>query len=67
MGILRGLVRRIAFVLRPRQGDRELDAEIRFHLEEETAALVRAGVPEPEARRRARVARIDPIKTLRSE
>jgi predicted permease len=39
-------------VARERQ-DRELDDEITYHLELETAALIASGLPEPEARRRA--------------
>ena len=35
--------------------DRELDAELRFHIEERAADLARAGIPEGEARRRALV------------
>jgi predicted permease len=34
--------------------DRELDEELRFHLDMETARLVKEGVPEPEARLAAR-------------
>jgi putative ABC transport system permease protein len=36
--------------------ERELDDELRFHLEQETEKHVRAGVPRPEAERRARIA-----------
>ena len=36
--------------------ERELDDELRFHLERETEKLVRAGIPRAEAMRRARVA-----------
>ena len=35
--------------------DRELDEELRFHLEHETEQLRRAGVPPAEAARRARL------------
>ena len=34
--------------------DRELDAELRFHLEQEVEKHLRAGLPPDEARRRAR-------------
>ena len=36
--------------------ERELDAELRFHLEHEVEKLMRKGVPRPEAERRARIA-----------
>src|SRR5689334_23535842 len=44
--------------------ERELDAELRFHVERETEQLVRAGVPREEALRRARAAfgRVDRVK-----
>jgi len=35
--------------------DRELEDEIRFHIEAYTDDLVRSGVPRPEAERRARI------------
>ena len=46
---LRALFRRTAV-------ERELDEELHFHLEQETAKYVRAGVPPVEAERRARAA-----------
>jgi putative ABC transport system permease protein len=52
--------KRIATWLRAAFGkaavERELDEEIRLHLDLETEKLVRAGVPPAEARRRARIA-----------
>ena len=35
--------------------EREMDAELRFHIEAFTEDLVRSGVPREEARRRARI------------
>jgi len=41
---------------RRREQDRQLDAELHDHLDRLTADYVRAGLPEAEARRRARLA-----------
>jgi predicted permease len=41
-------------LFRRRRHEREMDEEMRFHIDMETAALERAGVPPEEARRRAR-------------
>lgn len=51
---LRGLVRRLAAVVRGRETDRDIDAELSFHLEMEAADHERGGLPPDEARRRAR-------------
>ena len=50
------LVHRLRAVLRRDAVERELDAELRFHLEREADKYVRAGVPRAEAERRARIA-----------
>ena len=50
------LVHRMRAVVRRDAVERELDAELRFHLEREAEKLVRAGVPSEEAQRRARIA-----------
>ncbi len=42
-------------LLRPRRVERELDEELRFHLEMEAAAQRASGLPDAEARRRARL------------
>jgi len=47
------LVRRIRAILTGAAGDREMDEEMRFHLDMETADGVRRGLPADEARRRA--------------
>ena len=47
---------RVRALLFPRAGDRELDAEISFHLQQETEKNIRRGLPPDEAARRARVA-----------
>ena len=39
--------------LRPAQVERELDAEMRFHVEEQTEANIRRGMTAEEARRQA--------------
>src|SRR5688500_601851 len=44
------LLRRLRWLLTTRQLDDELDEELRFHIEMETAKRVRAGMPEPTAR-----------------
>src|SRR5215216_220880 len=43
---------RLRAILRPREADDRVDEELRFHLDMETARLVREGVPPDEARRR---------------
>lgn len=48
--------RRLRGLARTGAREREMDAEIRFHLEMEQADLVRKGLPPDQARRRARVA-----------
>ena len=53
---LKGLLARIRAIVHGKRADRELDEEIRFHLEQETARLERSGLPPEEARRRAMVA-----------
>jgi hypothetical protein len=53
---LKTLLRAIRAAVRPGSADRELDEEIRYHLERETEQLVRAGLAPDEARRRALVA-----------
>lgn len=50
---LRTLSRRIRRALHRRDFERQLDAELRFHVESEAAALVRGGLAPDEARRRA--------------
>jgi predicted permease len=50
------LLHRMRAVVRRDAVERELDAELRFHLEREAEKLVRAGVPGAEAERRARIA-----------
>ena len=50
------LVHRLRAVLRRDAVERELDAELRFHLEREADKYVRAGLPRAEAERRARIA-----------
>jgi putative ABC transport system permease protein len=52
---LKGLLARIRAMLHGERADRELDEEIRFHLEQEAAKLERSGLPPEEARRRALV------------
>lgn len=53
---MRGVWLRIRRLLRWRQAEREIDEELRSHVEMETEALVRKGVDPREARRRALVA-----------
>ena len=50
------LVHRMRAVVRRDAVERELDAELRFHLEREADKLMRAGVPRADAERRARIA-----------
>jgi putative ABC transport system permease protein len=54
--LLRGLGVRLRALLHREVADRELDDEIRFHLEQETARHVAQGVEPSEARRRALIA-----------
>jgi predicted permease len=42
--------------LRRSRMEREMDAELRFHIENQAEQLMRSGVPRPEAQRRARLA-----------
>ena len=53
MGRVRRWVRRLAILARKGRVERELDEELRFHIEMETRELMGRGVPEAEARRRA--------------
>lgn len=50
------LLHRLRAVVRRNAVERELDEELRFHLERETEQYVRSGVPRAEAERRARIA-----------
>ena len=54
--LMRGLMVRLRALLHPRAADQDVDAEIRFHLEQETAKYVGQGRSADEARRRALVA-----------
>src|SRR5688500_7563384 len=56
MGVVKGLIVRLRALARPQAADRELDAEIAFHVDRETAKHVALGVAPDEARRRALVA-----------
>lgn len=56
MATVRGLMERAKALLARGRGDQELDAEIAFHLEQETARHLAAGLGPEEARRRAMVA-----------
>ena len=56
MGWVRGHARQILALLRKEPVERELDDEVRFHIEMETEQNVRAGMSEAEARRRALLA-----------
>jgi putative ABC transport system permease protein len=56
MGALKGLIVRLRAIVRARDADRELDAEIRFHVEQETGKYLALGLSPDEARRRALVA-----------
>jgi putative ABC transport system permease protein len=53
MGLLRGFAARLRALARPGDADRDLDDEIRLHLDLETEKNVRLGLPPAEARRRA--------------
>ena len=54
--MLRDLVFRLRAIFRRKAVEEELDEELRFHLENETAKRVRLGAEECEAERRARLA-----------
>jgi putative ABC transport system permease protein len=56
MGVLRGVALRLRALFRRSAAERDLDDEIRLHLELETEARVRQGIPADEARRLARLA-----------
>ena len=56
MAALKALLVRLRALVRRRRADAELDREIAFHLEHETARHIAAGVAPHEARRRALVA-----------
>ena len=56
MGRLGGLIVRLRALLRRDAAERELDKELRFHLDMETEQYIRRGVEPAEARRRALVA-----------
>jgi predicted permease len=45
----------LKWMVKPRRLENEMEAEVRFHLESYAADLVRNGVSEPEAMRRARI------------
>ncbi len=51
--LLQRVRRQLLRALHPRRIDAQLDDELRFHIESETAANVARGLSEPEARRRA--------------
>lgn len=53
MRIAKWVKRRLTVLFRPVSAERELDDEIRFHIDRETQAHMAAGVPPAEARRRA--------------
>src|SRR5262245_2916296 len=48
-------MRLIGRFIRQSRAEKQLDAELRFHLEQRVEAFVRGGMPEDEARRRARL------------
>jgi putative ABC transport system permease protein len=52
---IKGVLARIRALMHGERADRELDEEIRFHLEQEAAKLERSGLSPEEARRRAMV------------
>ncbi len=56
MGFLKSLGLRLRALFVPSATDTDLNDEIRFHLEQEAAKHIEAGVPPAEARRRARAA-----------
>jgi predicted permease len=53
--LLTDLLSRLRALFRRNTVDRELDDELRFHLEQQVQKLVQSGVPETEARRQARL------------
>ncbi len=53
MGWIRGRAKQLRALLRKERVERELDAEVRFHIEMETQQNVRSGMSAAEARRRA--------------
>src|SRR5690348_3355116 len=63
---LHTLSRRIRRALHRQDFERQLDAELRFHIESETAALIRGGLPPDEAHRRA-VATFGGVERWRDE
>jgi hypothetical protein len=64
MSLLSDLVARLRALLFRSQEERELDEELRFHVEMESEHLQRAGLPEDEAGRRSRIelGGIEPVK-----
>ncbi len=56
MGWMRGRVRQLRALFRKAREDRELDAEVRFHVDMETEKNLRLGMDADEARRRALIA-----------
>jgi predicted permease len=67
---LKGMAARLRAILRPREADDRVEEEFRFHLDMETARLVREGVPPDEARRRTLAAFGGPTghrETMRDE
>ena len=56
MSVVQGLARRLQLVFGGRAADRDLDDEIRLHLELETEKNIRAGMSAEEAWRQARIA-----------
>ena len=62
--MLRKLFHRLRAGLRRRNVEREMDRELQFHLEMETAENIRRGMSEEEARRAA--ANIHPADLLRN-
>ena len=55
MSLLSGIRARLRALVHRSTTERELDSEIRFHLEQETERNLRAGMSPDEARRRARI------------
>jgi predicted permease len=53
---MRGWWLAVVRLFRWRSSERDIDEELRFHVDMETAAYVREGIAAPEARRRAKVA-----------
>ena len=45
----------LKWMVKPSQLESEMETEVRFHMESYAADLVRSGIPEPEAMRRARI------------